>query len=253
MNPDWTPLTRELDLWRANGLTLPIWWRDDDATAPTPALDRLSDLAAGAGLPVHLAIIPARARPGLAEWLATRSHMIPLVHGWAHENHAPQSEKKAEFAASRPLAARRADAARGLARLTALLRRPPAPVFVPPWNRIGADLAAALPGLGFAALSTFGPRTAPLAATGLAQINTHLDPVDWRGTRSLADPATLIAQIAGQLADRREGRADNGEPYGLLTHHLVHDAAIWDFTAELLGHFSRAPLRPWSAYRDLPT
>ena len=31
----------ELAQWRSEELTLPIWWRDDDAIAPTPALERL--------------------------------------------------------------------------------------------------------------------------------------------------------------------------------------------------------------------
>ena len=252
-SPDWSPLARELARWRHDGLILPLWWRDDDAIRATPALDRLSDLATRAGVPVHLAIIPAHARPCLAEALADRPHLIPLVHGWAHDDHAAPGDKKAEFGESRPLQARLADARRGLNRLTALLPRPPARVFVPPWNRIGPDMAAALPPLGFAALSTFTPRRAPWAAPGLAQINTHLDPIDWRGTRSLADPQALIAQVARQLADRRTGLADNDEPYGLPTHHLVHDAAIWDFTEKLLDHLRAGPVRLWSACQDLPS
>ena len=34
-----------LTRWRDEGRTLPIWWRDDDAIAPTPALERLLALA----------------------------------------------------------------------------------------------------------------------------------------------------------------------------------------------------------------
>ena len=60
-------------------------------------------------------------------------------------------------------------------------------------------------------------------------------------------------QVARQLADRRTGLADNGEPYGLLTHHLVHDAAIWDFTEKLLDHLRAGPVRLWSACQDLPS
>lgn len=247
MSADWTPLDTELARWKKAGLALPLWWRDDDATAPTPALERLSDLSERHGLPVHLAVIPAGAAPALAELVAGTPHLIPVVHGWAHENHAPKGEKKAEFGAHRRVDALRADAERGLARLSDLFGSRLRRIFVPPWNRIAPDLTAALPGLGFTALSTFTPRAAPLAAPGLAQVNTHLDPIDWKATRSLVPPDRLIAQIARQLADRREGRTDATEPYGLLTHHLAHDEAIWTFADALLSRLMRGPVRVWTA------
>ena len=250
MTPHWTPLTRELTRWQAEGLTLPLWWRDDDAIAPSPALDRLTALSDRAGLPVHLAIIPKTATPALAALIRSTPGLIPLVHGWQHRSHAEAGAKKSEFPNHRLLAGRLADAKSALARLTELLGTPPAPVFVPPWNRIGADMVTALPALGFAALSTFGPRAAPEAAAGLAQINTHLDPIFWRGTRSLVDPDTLIAQIAADLAARRTGAVDNAEPYGLLTHHLVHDAPIWDFTTELLARLTDGPISRFSAAEE---
>merc|ERR1711969_541138 len=104
-----------------------------------------------------------------------------------------------------------------------------------------------LPEQRFSTISTFTPRKDAEAAPGLRRINTHLDPIDWRGSRSLVAPDRLIAQFAADLADRREGRADAAEPYGLLTHHLVHDAAIWRFVADLLTRLSRAPLTLWDA------
>jgi hypothetical protein len=45
MTTDWTPLRKELAIWRAEGLTLPLWWRDDDAVTATAALDRLVALS----------------------------------------------------------------------------------------------------------------------------------------------------------------------------------------------------------------
>jgi hypothetical protein len=54
------------------------------------------------------------------------------------------------------------------------------------------------------------------------------------------------------LQGRRLGTLDNDEPYGLLTHHLVHDAAIWDFTEAMLHRLRDAPVRFWRADRDLP-
>jgi hypothetical protein len=139
------------------------------------------------------------------------------------------------------------DAARGLERLTGLFGAQLRPMFVPPWNRVSPQVIAALPALGFSTLSTFTPRDAAQAAPGLERINTHLDPIDWRGTRSLADPDRLIAQLADQLRARRHGDADIHEPYGILTHHLVHDAAIWTFTRDLLIRLLDGPADPWTA------
>ena len=247
MKLDWTPLDRELDRWRQAEMILPLWWRDDDAVAPSAALDDLTALAAEVGLPVHLAIIPAEATPALADVINTRPALIPVVHGWAHRNHAPEGAKKAEFGAHRPLPVMAKEARDGMLRLRALLGPALRPMFVPPWNRIAPEVLTALPGLGYSAISTFTPRKSTLAAPGLLQVNTHLDPIDWRGSRSLADPAALIAQLAAQLADRREGHTDNGEPYGVLTHHLVHDAAIWGFTRALLTRLRAGPVTPWTA------
>lgn len=246
MQIDWSPLDQELRIWRHEGLSLPIWWRDDDAIAPTQALDRLNALSKDLGLPVHLAIIPKDATQALADTL--QSCFIPVVHGWAHLSHAPHGEKKAEFGAGRSTAL--SEAQQGLQRLQTLFGEQLCPMFVPPWNRIGTEVAAGLAGLGYHTLSTFTPRSARLAAPGLLQINTHLDPIDWRGSRSLVPPETLIAQLCTQLKDRRDGLSDATEPYGILTHHLVHDDAIWTFTHSLLARLLEGPSHIWSHDKD---
>ncbi|MEX0366492.1 MAG: polysaccharide deacetylase family protein [Ruegeria sp.] len=247
MTPDWTPLDRELTIWADEGLTLPLWWRDDDATAPTPELTRLSELSERLGLPVHLAVVPKPADEALAEYIAPRPHLIPVVHGWAHKNHAPKEEKKAEFRLHRPLDQVLADAEAGLARLRALFDGTLHPMFVPPWNRIAPETVSGLPALGFRVLSTATPRKTALAAPGMEQVNTHLDPIDWRGTRGLVDPNVLIGQMVTLLQDRRAGRTDNDEPLGLLTHHLVHDQDIWTFTEALVTRLMASPVRVWTA------
>lgn len=249
MTPDWQPLDAELAIWRAEGRPLPIWWRDDDAISATPALTRLATLSRRLALPVHIAVVPANADASLGEAVCDTPQLIPIVHGWAHQNHAPPEEKKAEFRGHRTVSKLRAEAAKGLGRLRELVGDRLAPVFVPPWNRAAPELAAELPPLGYRALSTYGPRKAREAAPGLLQVNTHLDPIDWKGTRSLIGPDELIARVTEQLRDRREGRADAGEPYGILTHHLVHDAAIWQFTETLLDRLLDGPA---FAAKDLP-
>lgn len=245
MKPDWTELTRELALWQDEGLRLPLWWRDDDAVADTAALSQLTTLSETLDLPVHLAVIPAHIDDSLPPRVAGTRQLIPLVHGWAHDNHAPAGDKKAEFGAHRSLPDMVQDCRMGLMKLRFRFGPRLLPIFVPPWNRIAPELIPELAPAGFTALSTFTPRARALAAPSLVQINTHLDPIDWRGDRSLADPARLIAQVASDLANRRAGRTDPDEPYGILTHHLVHDTAIWRFTEDLLCRLLDGPAFAW--------
>lgn len=246
MTPDWTTLDAELAHWGDVGMSLPLWWRDDDAIAPTPDLARLTDMSARLDIPVHLAVIPCHAETALADFVVQNPTLIPVTHGWAHQNHAFGAEKKAEFGAHRPLDQIVRDAAQGQARMHELFGNSAGLMFVPPWNRIADQAVAALPGLGYTALSTFTPRAATTAVPGLAQINTHLDPIGWKTGKSLVDPTVLIEQVTRQLRDRRKGRADASEPYGILTHHLVHDAEIWSFTEQLLTRLLAGPGTCWT-------
>lgn len=231
---DWSPVEQALERAKDKGCPVGVWWRDDDAVAATPQLDRLLSLSRRVRASVALAAIPSRIERSLAARLREEDAVFALVHGWAHTNYAPIGQKKAEFGAHRRLdvVAREAEQSLRLARerLGATLL----PVFVPPWNRISPEVPARLPRAGFTGLSTFGDREAASPVEGLLQVNAHLDPVDWHGTRSLADPALLITGLAAAIDRRVSGEADRNEPIGLLTHHLVHDGAIWDFCEELL-------------------
>jgi len=97
MVDDWQSLTEELDCWDKNGLCATFWWRDDDATTPSPNLHRMLDIAEQHGAPLALAVIPSLAKPELAELLNTHMNVDVLQHGFAHTNHAPPDEKKSEF------------------------------------------------------------------------------------------------------------------------------------------------------------
>tara|TARA_R100000935_G_scaffold2169_5_gene6281 strand:+ start:3061 stop:3810 length:750 start_codon:yes stop_codon:yes gene_type:complete len=233
MTVDWTSLDTELAVWRAQGLTLPLWWRDDDAIAPTPALDHLATMAGGLSLPVHIAVIPKHADPALAQLCRERPLVRPLVHGWQHISHAPEGAKKAEFGHPRPDAAH--ELTQGLERMQSLFGDDLLPIFVPPWNRLDDGLLPVLAQAGYVGVSTYLPRVSRMAAPDLVQINTHIDPIYWRGTRGLVPPETLIATITKLLQDRRSGRTDPHEPLGFLTHHLVHDEDIWGFTHACLS------------------
>ncbi|WP_420005248.1 polysaccharide deacetylase family protein [Arenibacterium sp. LLYu02] len=245
MTSGWDALDAELELWAAQGLTLPLWWRDDDAIAPTEALTQLEALAQQLGLPVHLAVIPKQATTELADHLKQSKSLIPVVHGWAHENHAPADKKTCEFGSTRVVDAALDEAEAGLTRLKQLFGAQLQPMFVPPWNRISPALVPWLAGLDYTALSAFGPRKKPNAAPGLLQVNTHIDPIDWKGSRSLLDEEQILATLLARLTARRLGTEDRAEPLGYLTHHLVHDAAIWAFSERLLSRLLAGPAKPW--------
>ena len=240
---DWSPLDRALGRARDRNCPLAFWWRDDDAVAHTPPLDRLLDLARRVEAGLALAAIPARLEPSLADRLAGEERVFALVHGSSHANHAPPGEKKAEFGRHRPVEAMAQEAEQSLRAARGLLGARLLPVFVPPWNRIAPELTPHLPRMGYGAFSVFRDREAAHPAPGLLQINAHVDPIDWRGTRSLADPGGIVAGMANAVERRIAGRADPGEPIGFLTHHLIHDEAVWTFCEKLMMYLVDREIR----------
>lgn len=242
MKVDWSPLQTALARLRADGVALPIWWRDDDAIAVTPALERLHELAQKLGLPAHLAVIPKLAEADLARYVRTSALLVPLVHGWQHQNHAPEGAKKAEF--NHPRAHAEKELYDALSVSQSLFGGDLLPVFVPPWNRVSKVLVDKLEGFGYQALSTYGAREMNGKNNALTHINTHIDPIDWRGTRGLVDPDRIIAKLVNTVEARRTGAQDPTEPLGLLTHHLVHDDAIWSFCHALLQELLDAGATP---------
>jgi len=250
---DWSPVDRALRRARDQGCAIRFWWRDDDAIADTPQLGRLLGLSRRMQAGIALAVIPHRLEPSLTERLQDAPSAFALVHGSTHANHAPPDQKKAEFGAQRPIAAMRAEAEQALRLMQEKIGRRLLPVFVPPWNRIAPELIRQLPPLGYIALSTFTDRKAAFPAEGLLQVNAHIDPIDWHGTRSLADPAAIAAGMASAIDRRVTGAADPEEPIGFLTHHLIHDEAIWSFCEDLMMRLAawEVPiLRPDLAFSD---
>lgn len=242
----WAALERELDAWQAAGRVASLWWRDDDAVAATPALERLLAIAGTYRIPLALAVVPQPARASLRDAIDDAPAVTALAHGYAHVSHAPAGVKSGELGPARPRAVNLREAALGWQRLQALFGSRAFPVLVPPWNRIDPALIPHLPGLGFCGLSAWGARAEALAAPGLVQANTHLDLIDWRGSRGFVGEADALDELASHLRARRRGEADPDEPSGLLTHHLVLDAGAWRFVETL---FSRT--RGHSAVRWL--
>jgi predicted glycosyltransferase len=240
---DWSPLDQALNRAKDQDCPVRFWWRDDDAVADTPQLGRLLGLARRYDAGIGLAVIPEGIEASLAARLTEEPSAFALVHGWSHANHAPAGEKKAEFGAHRSPDIMAAQAEKALHAARELLGPRLLPVFVPPWNRISRDLVPLLPRSGFRGLSTFTDRKAAYPAEGIVQINTHVDPIDWHGTRSLADPALIVASLAGAIERRVAGHADRDEPIGFLTHHLIHDDVIWSLCERLIAHLAARGIR----------
>lgn len=240
----WDELWDELDRWPSGQAT--FWWRDDDATAPSPALARLIALAAQ---PLALAVIPARAERALAGLLDERPIDV-LQHGYDHVNYEPAGKKKSELGPARPADAVIAALADGRRRMEGLFGPRFLPVMVPPWNRIAEGVVARLPEAGFRGLSAYRARPRTASPT-LLRVNTHADILDWRaGGRFLGERAA-IALVVEHLAARRRGEADPAEPTGLLTHHARMDDDAFAFARELLLRLSSHPAVQWRAARDI--
>ncbi|KAB7616008.1 polysaccharide deacetylase [Amylibacter sp. SFDW26] len=242
MRIDWHLLEAEIELWHEANLTLPFWWRDDDAIEPSAKLDQLIEIATQADIPVHLAIIPKFATRALCVQSEQTQYIIPVTHGWSHQSHAKDGEKNAEFGSSRPIEDSVQDLIMGADRMSDLFGRNMKSMFVPPWNRINPDLFEHLKAIGYDVLSTYLPRKAKYATSKIEHINTHIDPICWKNTRSIVQIDILLNNIVSLLVDRRLGKTDNTEPLGLLTHHLVHDDAIWQFTKEFITIMRKAPI-----------
>lgn len=239
----WQPLLAELERWSEAGSVATLWWRDDDAIAPTAALERMLGLVARHGVPLGLAVIPANATAALADRLRCEGLVDVLQHGYNHRNHAGAGERAAEFGGQRPLPVRLAEARHGWELLAPFARR--TPIFVPPWNRYDADLAPGLAGFGIRGISAFAD--AKQLPPPMQECNCHIDIISWRTTRGFAGTDKTVAKLTEHLAARRIG-ATRPAASGLLSHHLAHDDGCWAFLAELFavldGHRAVQWLRP---------
>lgn len=244
MSPTFAILDAELDRWRDAGLTPKLWLRDDDATQPNAALDRLLACVRTHDVPLLLAVIPEPCDGALADRLADETLVTPAVHGFAHANHAPGGAKPTELiehAPTRTVDTVLAELKAGRRKLRSLFGERLSNILVPPWNRMSPAVAAQLDESGFAAVSLFGWKEAGAA---VPQFNTHVDLIDWRGGRVGRDLSTVETMLTGALA---EARRRGGAPVGLLTHHLAHDETAWSVLEAVLADLSGRGIRLVSA------
>lgn len=238
--PAMKPLLNALNDRQEAGCPVQFWLRDDDAIEPTKPLDQLLTLADRFSIPVTLAVIPAHSGEALATRLSQADKIAVAVHGWSHQNHAPAIEKKQELGLHRPVEETVTELARGYADLLQRHAAQFVPLLVPPWNRIDAAVINELHDIGFRGLSTFGDQ----ASTAIPMVNTHVDVIDWKGSRGGRTTRDLVDELVVSINS-------NVTPIGLLTHHLVHDTQVWVFLEQLFAATSMHAGASWVRINDL--
>ncbi|OKH89740.1 polysaccharide deacetylase family protein [Thalassospira sp. TSL5-1] len=241
----WDDLRTELDCWAQAGQQATMWWRDDDAVSVTPQLEEILSCERSYHVPLALAVVPGTLENDLPERLVETVDTRILQHGWRHQSHTPADRKKQELDDVRPVESVLAEVQSGFDILTTRFASRFLPVMVPPWNRIAPAVLQGLPKIGIRAVSTFGARKASQPIDGLLQVNTHIDVIDWRGTRGFVGESPCLAAMIDHLQGRRTGTYDPEETTGLLTHHLVHDAPTTTFLHDLFSF--EHPALQWQA------
>ena len=250
----WGDLERELDRWHEAGERATFWWRDD-AEAPTAALDRKLALARRHSVPLHIAVVPARAGSAIAERCRGEPDLHVMQHGFAHRNHEPDAAPAAEFGRNRRIESQLDDLREGWRRLAAAGMPNLLPAFVPPWNRIAPATMNRLGGLGYRAISASRGRSNSAPVPGLARVDVQCDPIRWKSGARFRGTARTVSSLVEHLTARRLEELGKREPTGVSTHHLQADEEVWDFCDELAARLTRHPAgaggrsRPWAMPR----
>jgi enoyl-CoA hydratase/carnithine racemase len=106
-------------------------------------------------------------------------------------------------------------------------------------------------GLGFHGLTTFNARAVAEETTRLSIVNTHVDIIDWMGTRGYAGDDVVLSAAINHLMAKRTGSADPAEATGILTHHLAHDDDCWAFVEKFGRLTASNPAVAWRQAVDL--
>jgi hypothetical protein len=254
----WDGLAQELVAWQAGGRRATFWWRDDDAVAATPALERLVALSATAGAPIGIAAIPKLTEPSLALAVAGHSTVWLLQHGFAHIDHAkaladPVKGAKGawELGLHRPIDVVLGELEAGREIMRAAFGAQFLPVVAAPWNHIDPALMPGLRERGYRGVSSYGERPLFPPLPGFVEANIHFDVSNWKQGARFRGEAAALEMIVGHLRRRRSGEAERAEPTGIVTHHAALDEASWKFMAELLGFVARHPAAVWLSPQEI--
>ena len=236
----WQQLDDELDNWHRAGTPATLWWRDDDACVLTPQLEKLINTADLTGVPLHLAVIPAKLeKPATIRLLSSPNTRI-LQHGFSHIDYAPAGQGSWELGDHRPLATVLAELRQGYQILNDAFGEKFLPVLVPPWTRCSDKVRSSLSDQGFKGFSAEGERDPASNDSNVKVIHAHSDPIKWKENARFKGADRVLDDFINHLQKRRQGhgqgQCDPGEPTGLCTHHMDHSPELWQFLDQFLGH-----------------
>lgn len=225
----WQALSSEIEQWQQ---PIQLWWRDDDATANSQALQRMLKLAHQYQVPVHLAVIPQLLEPSLdiIKQPQHRADCYVLQHGYDHKSYALAEQRKIELGGSQSVTTLTAKLSGARESLAAHFGTQYIDILVPPWNRISPALAEHLPEIGYRQLSVLA---SPKVVETDFLVNVHIDIIDWK-QRSFAGESIVLEKIRQYLYRTRTTNLDSAKPCGIMTHHLDHDEQCWAFIEQFL-------------------
>lgn len=240
-------LKAELDLWPDSGPRATFWMRDDDASEPNPALERLLALTEKGGVPLVVAVIPDPAQPSLVDAIAPYDRVIVAQHGIDHQNRGAEGEDWIDLGGGATDEEILDALAAGRDRLQSWFGRRWAPILVPPWNHIRDSLIPKLPEHGYAVLSRDWPRPPDPPVEDLTHRDTHIDLMDWPNGGGFVGADRVQEALVRHLSARREGSVDTAELTGILCHHWAHDEGCWAFLEDIVSFVNDHPAARWSA------
>jgi hypothetical protein len=238
-------LSEELEKWTASNQIPRLFLRDDDAVELTPALSRLTGLCEQWNIPLLLAIIPKFANDDLGAFVSERVLLTPAVHGYSHANYAGDSEKNTELGAHRPLNEVLSELELGRDKLGEMFGKRLSKILVPPWNRIGDQVALRIAEAGFYGISGFGWK---IPVSNVVWVNTHIDIIEWKRGKTAKSFEDVVTELVRHLKTAREREFS---PVGILTHHLKHDEKSWDMIAGLFHLLGARASVEWARADDL--
>jgi predicted glycosyltransferase len=241
-----TELRENLELIRAEGKEVRIFFRDDDIDEDEESLIRLLDLFLAHGAPLNLAVIPDLLTDATVKRLHQRELWIPeslglIQHGWRHVNHE-QEGRKCEFGISRSLAEKFSDIARGKSRLEEAFGPRFYPAFTPPWNRCTQDTFGVLDELGFVVFSKDQGKE-PVQDHRFQEISTTLDLYRWKDGATLKPADEIVKTLINQLWEL--------DRIGILLHHKVMDSTALTFLDQLLNELRHCPQVRFHTFKTL--
>jgi hypothetical protein len=222
-----------------------IFFRADDVAVPGKRFVRMMELFSRYGVPLSLAVVPARLTGVRWQYLKGFEKKNPSrwcwhQHGWRHVNHETKG-KKQEFGEVRTPSEIRQDLIWGQQRLKQLMGKDFFPVFTPPWNRCSDHTLRLLQELGFVAVSR-SRGSKPQSLDNLPDFSVSVD----LHTRKEKDPSGGRDNLVKEFRQA----AGSGD-CGIMIHHQMMNEAAFVFLEALLKILTKRKKLHIVHFRDM--